>query len=397
MLRLLLAAAAAYCYCDRYFTYAAKALARPAAPVRYTLGLFLVNYTVFFLCSVMQFHLIVNWTLLFALLFAETLPLFRGGLLPSGLLALQGALIGLAFNMLSRCIVTLVLDVPLNAVNNNTSQADNIKLYPVMAGFLLAALVFQLYLKPGRIRALRLVMRSREHLRVFLWMAAILYGYLSLGLLLYSIRENLLVLKLWGIKSAVFTAVGYQYGLWYTIRMCRLSLYRKQNEKMRAEVRLQRRETESLRSLAFRDALTGLFNRQCAKQRIEGMVDRREPFCLCFIDLNGLKHVNDRIGHSAGDAYLLAAAQEIGRVLRPGADHLFRYGGDEFIALFSGYTEEEAERKLREADRMLRACSNTSAYPFSLSLCFGAVRSDAAAGPDELIQAADRKMYQQKA
>lgn len=396
MLKLFFVAVSAYIFCDRYFTYAAEALARPVAPKRYTLGMFIINYTVFILCSILHFHLIINWTLLFALLFAETLPLFHRGLLPSCLLALQGTLIGLNFNMLSRCLITLMLDVPLDSGNNHTLQAGNIKLYPVLVGFLLAAVVFQVYLRRGQIRALRLVMRSREHLRVFLWMVSILYVYLSLNLLLYSSGANLLLLKLWGIKSSAFVAVGYQYSLWYTIRMCRLSQYRKQNEKMRIKVHNQRRETEGLRSLAYRDSLTGLFNRQYAQQCIKELWERDASFCLCFIDLNGLKHVNDRIGHSAGDEYLLAAAQEIGHVLRRGTDHLFRYGGDEFIVLMPGCTADQAEKKLREADRMLRACSNTAAYPFALSFSFGVACSDDAAEPNDLVQTADRKMYLHK-
>jgi len=90
----------------------------------------------------------------------------------------------------------------------------------------------------------------------------------------------------------------------------------------------------SLDRLAYHDALTGIANRALLVERItQGLraaEHRRDSFALLFIDLDWFKSVNDRWGHGAGDAVLVAIAQRLQSVVRE-ADTVARFGGDEFV------------------------------------------------------------------
>lgn len=89
------------------------------------------------------------------------------------------------------------------------------------------------------------------------------------------------------------------------------------------------KETEDL---ALRDGLTGLPNRLHLERRMELRMESQQRFCVAFIDLNHFKSINDRYGHSAGDALLKQFADELKVNMRPG-DLVGRWSGDEFLVL----------------------------------------------------------------
>jgi len=95
----------------------------------------------------------------------------------------------------------------------------------------------------------------------------------------------------------------------------------------------------SLDRMAYHDALTGIANRALLVERItkglHAAGHRCDALALLFIDLDGFKIVNDRGGHEAGDAVLVAIAQRLQSVVRE-ADTVARFGGDEFVILLEG-------------------------------------------------------------
>ena len=71
----------------------------------------------------------------------------------------------------------------------------------------------------------------------------------------------------------------------------------------------------------------------------------KQPLTLAFIDIDGLKSVNDAQGHAAGDRLLAQVATSLQNNLRP-YDLIFRYGGDEFICALAGLNPDEADARL---------------------------------------------------
>jgi diguanylate cyclase (GGDEF)-like protein len=102
-------------------------------------------------------------------------------------------------------------------------------------------------------------------------------------------------------------------------------------------------EREQLKELAYKDALTGLLN----KNGMDHFWDRcksNEQLAVLFLDLNRFKSINDSLGHHVGDLLL----QEVGGKLRQFSSkrerHIFRIGGDEFVIVAKGYNQKEAEK-----------------------------------------------------
>lgn len=104
-----------------------------------------------------------------------------------------------------------------------------------------------------------------------------------------------------------------------------------------------------MEEMAFRDALTNVYNRKYFDQRIQDQLRRSQaadsPISLAFIDADHFKAVNDRYGHHAGDMVLKGLAELIQRRVEP-ADIVARYGGEEFVVLMPGTTREVAYQRI---------------------------------------------------
>jgi diguanylate cyclase (GGDEF)-like protein len=94
-------------------------------------------------------------------------------------------------------------------------------------------------------------------------------------------------------------------------------------------------EEEGLTDAVLRDQLTGLLNRRTFFEAIEARVQAGEQPAVMYIDLDGFKAVNDKLGHLAGDTVLRVAARRLASVMRP-TDELARLDGDQFAVLCNG-------------------------------------------------------------
>ena len=169
-------------------------------------------------------------------------------------------------------------------------------------------------------------------------------------------------------------------------------------EPVLVEVNLLRQREES----AYKDELTGLFNRRSFNQEIPREMERfrrfGHPFTLLMLDLDHFKNFNDTYGHSAGDQALRDIAQILGETARL-LDSVVRYGGEEFAVILPQTTREEA---VGVAERIRLAVQRHGidfagqqlpAITVSIGLaCFPNDALDMAS----LVQRADQALYQAK-
>ena len=145
------------------------------------------------------------------------------------------------------------------------------------------------------------------------------------------------------------------------------------------------------------DALTGLHNRRYADEMLHRLVAeaaRGRPFSVVALDLDGLKALNDRLGHEAGDRVLTRIA-EVMRLQLRGADVAIRLGGDEFLALLPGTRDSQAQAV---GDRLCGAVGthDWSDIGTTVSISCGAAEWQAGQSGADVVSAADARLYEAK-
>ena len=159
----------------------------------------------------------------------------------------------------------------------------------------------------------------------------------------------------------------------------------------------------SLQRQATHDPLTGLPNRALLFERIHRALDgvrsvgARRSVALLFVDLDHFKAVNDALGHELGDRILVAVAERISAVLRPG-DTVARFGGDEFVVLCERLDHpEDAVVIAHRIDRALQDSLGVSDREFQLGVSIGISYAEEDDDAAAILRDADTAMYRAKA
>jgi diguanylate cyclase (GGDEF)-like protein len=197
-------------------------------------------------------------------------------------------------------------------------------------------------------------------------------------------RDELLVI---GLASAISFAL-------VLFRVSRLTV--DVIEQRRLTGRLEQ-VSDELRKQAFRDSLTGLANRVLFTERLSHALDRRrlrasDSVSVLLVDLDGFKHVNDSMGHEAGDELLREVASRLVGAVRPG-DTVARPGGDEFAVLLDPADAAAAMRVAVRVVESLRAPYSLGARTVRPVASVGLAVADDRIDAEALMRQADVAMY----
>jgi diguanylate cyclase (GGDEF)-like protein len=182
------------------------------------------------------------------------------------------------------------------------------------------------------------------------------------------------------------------------VRMCESF----ESERQRSQEELTRRQ-EELAFLATHDPLTGLPNRTLILDRVEQMLVRARrnpaPVAVLFVDLDNFKHINDTLGHGAGDRLLQAVAARLESAIRD-TDALGRLGGDEFVVIAEGMSlmagpELIAERLLEALKLPFKLEDTPEGTRLTVTASVGIAAGDRGSA-EELLRDADIAMYRAK-
>ncbi|PWH14030.1 MAG: hypothetical protein DDG60_08840 [Anaerolineae bacterium] len=148
------------------------------------------------------------------------------------------------------------------------------------------------------------------------------------------------------------------------------------------------------------DHLTGAYSRQALDIRLQDEIERARrydyKFSLVFIDLDRFKQINDTYGHACGDDVLVSFVRRLVADLRT-TDHLFRYGGDEFILMLPGIDMTRGPVLVqRLADLVSMTPISTNPLLFISFSAGMACYPDDGETPEALLATADRRLYQRK-
>lgn len=160
------------------------------------------------------------------------------------------------------------------------------------------------------------------------------------------------------------------------------------------DVTEKKQTEEKLRYLSYTDSLTGVNNRTCFDERVEEyLIEEYHPIGVIMGDVNGLKMINDTLGHLEGDKLLKIIANILRGCCEEKGD-VFRIGGDEFVILIPNSNENECEVLIK---RILHICESYNNKVFDISISLGkSIKKFVYQDIYETLKEADNKVYRQK-
>jgi diguanylate cyclase (GGDEF)-like protein len=149
------------------------------------------------------------------------------------------------------------------------------------------------------------------------------------------------------------------------------------------------------------DTLTKAYSREGGMSKLRYLAQAAKGidmiFSVCFVDVNGLKEVNDNLGHAYGDEMMVAAINTINTQIRQ-HDYIIRMGGDEFLIVFPYSDVVQAEKVWQRIRKALDRINYEETRPYCISLSHGIVdnRMTQNIDVDQMIKMADDLMYKEK-
>jgi diguanylate cyclase (GGDEF)-like protein len=171
--------------------------------------------------------------------------------------------------------------------------------------------------------------------------------------------------------------------------------------RLRSEIAQLHERVELLDRLAYQDVLIDLPNRRGFLHQLEGAIDRVSRYddsaAMLFVDIDGLKMINDTFGHQAGDEALIQVANMLSQGVRK-SDCVARLGGDEFGILLERANESTALETANRLVSMIAGCEfcfQGTCLPLSVAIGIAVIEPNDQA--DVVMARADLAMYRQKA
>ncbi|MBD1868493.1 sensor domain-containing diguanylate cyclase [Leptolyngbya sp. FACHB-671] len=171
------------------------------------------------------------------------------------------------------------------------------------------------------------------------------------------------------------------------------------NAQLREEVKERKKAEEAVQQLSITDELTKLNNRRgfllLAEQQLKLAHRVNTSVCLLFIDLDGLKRVNDTLGHEMGDRLIIDAAKVLKQTFRE-SDVVARLGGDEFAVFVSSCGAKDGV--VSRLQRNITLFNETRKNPYHLSMSIGLAicQVDVKTSLEQMMIQADQQMYANK-
>lgn len=387
IIQIIMIAAAYFLFSNEFFKFTAK-IKDVKVSVAVNFFASLIVYMWFTAASLLELPLVINWFVFLIILSLEVCFIFRFSLIISYALSVFCIIISLAVNILIRGTASILLNIPLNQLDKAMSS---LKTIPIFLGFMVMALLFCILKHLKFFSMLERMLYSKKSLIFYASTESYIYIFLMIQLLAFTQSGEDAAIKLWVIKASLFSMLILVISIIYSLRVASLHYYMNKKREMRGLLIQEKEDINKLWKIAYTDILTGCGNRQLLDRRLEEYAGYGVSITLAFIDLNGLKKINDQYGHLEGDSYIISVAQALLSTIDGCNIDLFRYGGDEFIIISNTLKEEKLTELLKKVNELLKADSDS----YYKSISYGVVHGDCT-DYKKMIADADCIMYEYK-
>jgi len=166
--------------------------------------------------------------------------------------------------------------------------------------------------------------------------------------------------------------------------------------KLENEINVSQKHAQALEHHAYRDALTGVYNRFFGMMTLNEWVDEKKQFALIFVDMDNLKYVNDKHGHQDGDIYIINVANHLREFSQDTV--LCRVGGDEFMLLIPSVDGDAVRNRMEELQKEIQSDKYLEGKDYYYSISYGIVHVDENNDltSSNILSIADERMYEHK-
>lgn len=381
----------AFCYGFTTFSFAFLNRSLDNKRFKYAFIFSLMNFSCFTVCGLLNLNLVMNWIIFIFIAFIQTFFILKAKLSAAYFLSLQASLCGLNANLFYRALVAIILNIPLNLIDNVEYK---LIIIPAFLSFLTCFVISIYHSRDKKIKPLRHILQAPKHLNSLLLTMSILMAYLLLQTFFYMNDKNNISIKLLSFLSCIYISFGFLWSIKYAVRFSYLYYLDDQNITLRRILHDYKEQEENLKEANDYDALTSVLNRRAGDNAINNLIENNINFCLCIVDLDGLKYVNDNLGHQYGDIYLKSIANLLKNNCRNSKDVVFRYGGDEFVIIFVEMSTYDVYVRMQYIHNEVNKLNDNSEFPMNIS--YG-ISPDSELSISQRFEQADNCMYKMKA
>lgn len=211
------------------------------------------------------------------------------------------------------------------------------------------------------------------------------------------IQEYYPFMKILQMKIGIFVFVGtFTFSIFGYI-LSRFNLFRDKSKKVQLQLHKLKEEEKEYIDIATYCPMTGAYKRNYGITYLKNkIINNNGVFTVTFIDLDGLKIVNDNLGHQAGDLYICSVVNVIKNICN--GCMISRYGGDEFLVVMDEKDQYEAEKSLILCCKTVEEMSKSEDIKFNMSISYGyyEVNNKNKLNYEDILETIDNRMYEFK-
>ncbi len=209
---------------------------------------------------------------------------------------------------------------------------------------------------------------AKNYTRILSLITISILAFLTLESFLIIRAEEFKNVELIVVGTTIFTALLFYFFFLYSIQFLQMHVYKRKNDQIQDSHMQLLLEKKKVEQEIVRDGLTGLFSKKYIYEILQKLTTTKDAkYAVLFIDLNGLKLVNDTYGHEEGDAYICNVAKSIQEAIRE-EDLPARVGGDEFLIIMIDIDCGDVESIVARINENVSQQDKKVDYSFAVSI-----------------------------